>query len=350
MIMKIIGSMIVSVSICAILCACSTSRAGKKETPSSPVQERITPDNAAGVTLLRSFQIPNYQRGDLSQCSLDFSPDGSLLVGACGNNPVPVWKVASGEIQFSLYQDHAVQVVSCAFNPDGTQIACGGFDNIITIWDASSGNPLKEFGANIAPIWELAYSPDGQRIVSADFSNEVRLWDIETGSLLWVSDDIRNALSVVYHPSGKMIAYGSRGPIRAGVLEPAGGRMLSSLTGPSHNVGDISFNPDGTLIAAGCDDLRIYLWKSIDFQRIATLTGHTDYVNGVAFSPAGSLLASGSHDKTVGIWDVTTHKPLIFLPGHEYPVLRVAFNPQGTLLASISWDGTVKLWGVISGR
>jgi WD40 repeat protein len=311
---------------------------------------RISVKNAGTVSLLRSLEIPGFMRGNLSQCSLAFNPDGTLLIGVCGLNPVPVWEVGSGAVRYSLYQTDPVQIVACTFNPDGSRIACGGFNKIITIWDASSGARLKELGAQNSPIWELAYSPDGQRIASAGFSDELNLWDVNSGERLWTTTGIRGILSVSYHPSGASIAYGTHMMDRAGVLETASGEVLTTLSGPSHNVGDIEINQNGTLIAAGCDDDRIYLWKSNDFQVTGTLSGHSGYVNGVGFNPNGTVLASGSHDKTVGIWDVAGQKQLTSLYGHDEAVLRVAFNPQGTLLASISWDGTLKLWGVNAGQ
>jgi WD40 repeat protein len=346
MMLKIIGSMIVSGSICVILCACSAGIAGKSAVTGSPAQERITPGNAASVVLLRSFQIPDYQPGDLSQCSLDFSPDGSLLVGACGNNPVPVWNVASGEVQFSLYQDHPVQIVACAFSPDGAQIACGGFDNKISLWDAVTGDKLVELGTHASPVWEVSYNPDGSRIVSAGLSDDIRLWDVTKRQMVWASQGIRGILSVSFSPDGNRIAYGTRLGVRAGILDAATGDRLTQFQEPKNNVGDIIYNSTGKMLAAGCDDNKIYLWDGDSFILTGELTGHNGFVNGLAFNPKGGLMASGSHDKTVGIWDLTTHEPLTFLSGHKDVVLRVAFNPQGTLLASISWDGTVKLWGI----
>lgn len=350
MIMKIMILMIVSGSICVLFSACSTSRVGTTETPGLPAYKRITPDNAPGIALLHSLEIPNYQPGVLSQCSLDFSPDGSLLVAACGRNAVPVWDVASGGLKYSLYPEGNQQIVACSFSPDGTQIACGGFDNTISLWNASTGDKLVELGKHASPVWEISFGPDGSKLASASLSDDIRLWDVTKGQMLWASQGIRGILTVSFSPDGSRIAYGTRLGIRAGILDAASGEMITQFQEPKNNVGDITFNPTGQMLAAGCDDNKMYLWDGESSELSGEFSGHEGFVNGVAFNPDGRLLASGSHDKTVGIWAVTGQKRLIVLPGHEDVVLRVAFNPQGTLLASISWDGTVKLWGVISGR
>ena len=236
--------MIVSGSICALFCACSTSWAGKTETPGSPAHERITPDNAASVVLLRSFEIPNYQPGDLSQCSLDFSPDGSLLVAACGRNAVPVWEVASGELKYSLYPEDDQQIVACSFSPDGGQIACGGFDNTISLWNACTGVKLVEMGKHASPVWEISFSPDGSQLASASLSDDIRVWDVTKGQLLWASQGIRGTLSVSFSPDGSRIAYGTRLGVRAGILNGASGEMVTQFQEPKNNVGDITYSPD----------------------------------------------------------------------------------------------------------
>jgi WD40 repeat protein len=176
------------------------------------------------------------------------------------------------------------------------------------------------------------------------------VWDVTKGQLLWASQGIQGILSVSFSPDGSRIAYGTRLGVRAGVLDGASGEMVTQFQEPKNNVGDITYSPTGKMLAAGCDDNKIYLWNGDNFELSGEFSGHEGYVNGVAFSPDGSLLASGSHDKTVGIWDVKAQKQLELLPGHEDVVLRVAFNSQGTLLGSISWDGTVKLWGIVSTR
>ena len=207
-----------------------------------------------------------------------------------------------------------------------------------------------ELGKHESPVWEISYSPDGSQLASASLSNDIRLWDVAKGQMVWASQGIRGILSVSYNPDGTRIAYGTRLGVRAGILQAAKGEMVTEFQEPKNNVGDVTYNPTGKMLAAGCDDNKIYLWNADSFKLSGEFSGHKGFVNGLAFNPDGNLLASGSHDKTVGIWDVITQKQLVLLPGHEDVVLRVAFNPQGTLLASISWDGTVKLWGILSNQ
>ncbi len=74
-----------------------------------PMLKTITPENASTIQLLRTLQIPGYTRGRVSQCNTAFSPDGALVLGVCGKNPVAVWDVQSGQLRYT-------------FGPSGVQL------------------------------------------------------------------------------------------------------------------------------------------------------------------------------------------------------------------------------------
>jgi WD40 repeat protein len=348
---KIVLSLVESMILGLALTACAPAQPTPvRQTPPAPSPEPlpalqpIMVDNADRVRLLKTMPIPGYRRGQTSQCSVAFSPDGRLLVGACGRNSVPVWEVQSGLARHLLYENPQ-QIVACAFNPEGNIVACGGFDRAITFWNPVTGEEIRKFGSHASPVWDIVFGSDGRELVSCGLSGDVRLWDVGRGDMTWNNEGEKGYLSVSFGPSGKTVAYGSRQG-NAGVLDATDGRSIAELIGLDNPVGDVTFSPSGRLLAAGTDDNTIYLWNTDRYQRVAMLEGHSHYVNGVGFSPDETLLVSGSHDKTIGIWDIVGQRRLKTLNGHEDVVLRVAFSPDGTLIASISWDGTVRLWGV----
>lgn len=317
-----------------------------------PKLQPLSLKNADNIQLLRTMKIPAYSRGKISQCSVAFSPDGSLLVGACGKNQVPVWNVHNGFLLRRLY-DPPVQVVTCAFSPDGKQIACGGFDRIVTRWYVSTGGKIGSLEGHTAPIWDLAYDSSGYSLASCSLGflgngtgqGDVRLWNIPDGEEIWEFSGTRDYLSLSFNPLGGTLAYGSIGG-HVGILDVSTGGLTRELADASNNIGDIAYSPSGRWLAAGSDDNRIYLWDTSSYELADQFTGHAGYVNGVAFNPDETLLVSGSHDRTLGVWSLADRKLITQLKGHEREILRVAFSPDGTLIASISWDGTVRLWGI----
>ncbi len=305
----------------------------------------ITFANAKDVRLLKTLPIPDFAVSSLSQCSVDFSPDGKLLSGVCYKSTVPIWDVSSGRLLFTLVKS-PVQAVAVAFSPEGKTLAMGDYSGKTGLYDAATGALIRTFKPLSSAVWEIDFSPAGDRFASASFYTGLHLWDVASDEPLWNygEQDRLRVLSVNYHPSGETIASGT---LAKGVM------ILNAKTGQSIKtlpiavpVGDVAFSPDGQWLATGSDDNKIRLWRTSDYELEKTLAGHTHYVNGVAFSPDGRWLVSGSHDKTVGLWDVQSGQLIKLLDGHDGVVLRVAVDPAGTRIASISWDGTVRLWGV----
>lgn len=311
--------------------------------PESPLVP-ITFANAEEVRLLKTLPIPEFAASSVSQCSVDFSPDGQKLAGVCYRNPVPVWDVSSGRLLFSLVKSPS-HTVAVSFSPDGKTIALGDYSGKIGLYNATTGELLRTFGPLASAVWELDYSPSGDKLASASFRSGVHLWDTANREPLWNygEKDMLRVLSVDYDPTRDTIACGT---LSNGVMIVDGktGQLIKGLPLPAP-VGDVAFSPDGRWLAAGSDDNEIRLWRTSDYELEKTLEGHAGYVNGVAFSPDGRLLVSGSHDKHVGIWDIQSGQ-FKLLEGHQGIVLRVDLNSSGTLIASISWDGTVRLWGV----
>ena len=324
------------------------------EAPTTFPFQTITIESAGEVALLRTMEIPGYQRAKGSQCSIVFSPDGRLLVGTCGNNPVPVFDVQSGQLLYSLY-DSPQHIVTCDFSPDGNVIACGGFDKEITFWDSATGEKIGILGIHEAPIWDIDFSSDGNDLLSCSLGaidrssgdGDIRLWQVPDKLMTWNYSGTKNFLSISYDPAGEKIAYGGMGG-KIGILDASTGDLQLELSDSAKNIGDLTYSPSGDWLVAGSDDSQIYIWETSGYKLTARLSGHSRYVNGVAINPDETILVSGSHDKTVGIWNFIEHSLVSRLEGHQDMVLRVAINPAGTLIASISWDGTVRLWGVAS--
>ncbi|MDY6940450.1 MAG: AAA family ATPase [Cyanobacteriota bacterium] len=162
---------------------------------------------------------------------------------------------------------------------------------------------------------------------------------------------------VSYSPDGQMIASASTD--RTVKLWRADGTFAHRLD-HDQPVTKVRFSPDGKLIASTSWDATIKLWQ-LDGTPIATLRGHQNKVYALGFSPDGKYLVSGSEDCTVKLWsrdgrlirtfvdlettpELTKGKNCARRSSHDELVLDVSFSRDGQLIASSSSDDTVKLW------
>jgi len=124
--------------------------------------------------------------GDLGLGSIEFSPDGSLLLTAGADGTVRLWEPETGTEVASL-SGHLGPVNAAHFSADGQTIATGGADGTVRLWEVSSGTEklmLQEAGSAVGSI---AFSGDGRlAVLGAD--RTVRIYALNLDDLLSLAD------------------------------------------------------------------------------------------------------------------------------------------------------------------
>ena len=72
---------------------------------------------------------------------------------------------------------HGARVLSVQFSPDGHLVVTASGDNKARCWDALSGKPIGDPMAHADTVTSAQFSPDGQRIVTASEDKTAQLWD-----------------------------------------------------------------------------------------------------------------------------------------------------------------------------
>ncbi|MUG94136.1 CHAT domain-containing protein [Scytonema sp. UIC 10036] len=114
------------------------------------------------------------------------------------------------------------------------------------------------------------------------------------------------------------------------------------LSGHEDEVIDVSFSPDGQIIATASKDKTVKLWN-LDGSQRQTLQGHKALIHDISFSPDGQTIATASWDGTVKLWK-PSGQLIMTLVEDKDAIYSVSFSPDGKIIATADFIGNIKLW------
>lgn len=277
------------------------------------------------------------------------SPDRTLKASVVDDNQIKL-SVASTGKELATLAGHSALVYSLAFSPDNTLLASGSVDKSIKVWNLIAGEEPITLKGHSALVYSLAFAFDSRLLTSGSLDGTTKVWDVSTGKELTTrKGHLAPIYSIAISPNAKLLAgNGSDNMIQ--LWDMSAGKELASLKGHTAPIYAVAFSPDGGSLASGGWDNTIKLWNLSSGDEVVTFYGHSSIVTSVAFSSDGNVLASGSLDNTIKLWDVSARREITTLKGHSKIVYSVAFSPDGTKLASASGDGTIKVWDVGTGK
>jgi uncharacterized caspase-like protein len=284
---------------------------------------------------------------------------------------VNLWDLKSGALRRTIIGS---KVSNClAFSTDSRLLAVSGDGRgtlnagkgrgttfAIRLWDHLTGRLKITLDGHLDGVYALAFSPDGHTLASiGSFDDTVKLWNAETGALL-KSIKVETASSptnIAYSPDGKTIAWGEMAKGNVGFQRSSSMAFYDVQTGQitrtptSHKaiLGNISFSPDGSLLASMSD--TIILWDVAGRKESRVLRGadKPGYTGPLSFSSDGKSLVSGRLGG-ITVWDVASGTPSRSLTNQSRNIRLTTFLPGTNLLASSGNDAIITLWNVESGN
>lgn len=275
---------------------------------------------------------------------LTFSPDGKQL--AVGTEDVHLYDV-SGEAAKAagvLGARVGFGLRCITYTKDGKYLVFGGADNSVRVWDVVAKAETANAKSHRGDVLAAAAHPEGKLVATGSNDQTAILWNLGADgklteqSVLKAEDKFGSSVrSVAFAKVGKagyvLVTASANGSLRT--FSTTGVTKQTGLLKAKTSLGDANMtpNPAGTLWALS-EREHVHLITSAGVPAgsfVAPGVGHKENVRDLSFSPDGKLLASASHDGILVVWDVATKAARYnkVRPGH---FTSVAFSPyQNTL-------------------
>lgn len=277
------------------------------------------------------------------------------------DNTVRLWEAASGQALLSgkPLRGHTKWITSLSWEPIHLQqigrprLASSSKDATVRIWDCVTGRADVVLSRQRSTISCVKWSGSG-RLYTASHDKTVGVFSSDNGRCLkvltahahWVNHLALSTDAVLrtgyYNPEDTV--RGLESPINdAEKHARAQQRYRKAITRAG--------GPQGAeRLVTASDDCTIYLWDTSSLERpVARLHGHQKQVNQVTFSPDGRLIASCGFDNCVKVWRARDGSFITTLRGHVGPVYMCVFSGDSRMLCSASKDTTVKIWDMRDG-
>ncbi|MGB3262962.1 MAG: WD40 repeat domain-containing protein, partial [Microcoleus sp.] len=299
---------------------------------SSEIQTRVAIALEHAVfsfTARRTFQS---QASNLAFTS--FSPDSKILATATDDNDIKLWQT-NGTLQATL-TGHTDKIISAIFNHSSQIVVSASDDQTVKIWQ-NNGKLMHNLKGHSAKLTSVCLSPDGKIIVSATADGTVKLWQINGQELLSFKVNQGWITRATFSPDGQILAAaGTDGIVKLWSLTKVVEKLqkqqsieasrdiklLKILHVESDKIMNVTFSPDGAMLAAASAGGTARLWRK-DGTPVSILQ-HTSGLTNISFSPDRQILVSASADKMVRLWKVdgTLIKTL---KGHKSAVWSASF-------------------------
>ncbi len=278
--------------------------------------------------------------------AIAFAPDASVLAAAIWpDGRIALWDLRTATLLGEL-QGHTRAVFSLSFSPDGSHLASAGGDEQVRVWSVQARTLVRAFDA--VPTFngwvnQVGYSPDGQRLVAGSRYNldgrwrsETMAWNVGKGARqntlpghrfpVFVSD---HALLTAATVSAEDRMRHRLPRYRVQISEIDGGPKAPLVLFEAHQpFGALAASPTGTTFAvASYGEIRLSCAQRED--RARTVAGNFGNIRRLVFSHDGaSLLAVNNQSAT---WLVDTQSGNVQeVAGYHS---GAAFSGNGAVLA-----------------
>ncbi|XP_061652420.1 telomerase protein component 1 isoform X2 [Phyllopteryx taeniolatus] len=230
------------------------------------------------------------------------------------------------------------------------QMVVGTGQGTLHFINANTGQEVKSLVSSCDGISSCVLLKDGH-LATTSFDGQIEIWDAANGcrtSLIKGHANVITASDIT--TDRKHLATASL-DFTLKVWSSAKGHEVAVLSSDSP-LNCVTFDPEDRLLAAGCWDGKVVVWKWLQDNTQVRLCGHGRSVRSLCFSPSSSssMLCSGSVSGEVRVWSVDACTCVGCFQAHAGAANALAFLDRGRLLLTAGSDQMLQLWSGGLGR
>lgn len=255
--------------------------------------------------------------------SVEFSPDGLMLVTAGRDGTAYVWSLPAMECICRMNNSNPyITMCHATFSPDMNYIVSAGdlheyyeWETGIKVWEIDKDWPYEMRTTQIdvadSKISEFTdFSPDGTCFASVS-EGHVEIWDAKTYKRLFVLEEPEETAPSAYlksmvkfSPDGQQIASSLADRIR--IWDFYTKKILQTIQNNGLTINCLTYSADGRFIVYGGDDKIVHFWDIEKAQESLSFQGHTNSINAIAVSKDGQYVISAGKDYSIRLWNLNT--------------------------------------------
>lgn len=208
--------------------------------------------------------------------SLAVDPSGELVcAGSIDDFDIHVWNVQSSQLVDRL-SGHEGPISSLEFSPDGTLLLSGSWDHTARLWNFFGRTALSEPMQLMSEVLCVTFRPDGKYIAVSSMDGILSVWNVKSG-MQEAEIDGKNDVG----------GFGRHAGDRFSAKNSARGKFFTNLC----------YSIDGTMILAGGNSRFVCLYdvanavllRKFSISKNMALDGTLDFLNSENMTEAGPL-------------------------------------------------------------
>lgn len=208
--------------------------------------------------------------------AVDFSSDSQRLLVGSGvpsrSGELAIFRVADGVREFHLPEAHSDVIYSARLSPDGRRIASCGADKYLRSFDIAAGTQIRRYEGHTNYVLGVDWKSDGRILASAGADASVKVWDAATGDQERTIDQgYAKHVTAIRFLADRDEFVTSGGDKRVRMRNSANGGDVRNFPEAQAWLHAVDVTPDGTVVAAGDAQGRLYLFNGQNGQPLHVL-------------------------------------------------------------------------------